>query len=88
MRVKFEKGKKYKLTPEIAEYYDSVDDGEDNPCIGYHYAIANGTGKFHGCDCWIVNEAGEVHPGLSESPVPVLVEQLETEIATVLIEVE
>lgn len=22
-------------------------------------------------DCWIVNDAGEVHPGMSESPVPV-----------------
>lgn len=88
MIVKFEKGKKYKLMPEQQEYFDSIDDGKGNPCVGYHYAIAAMTGKFYCCDCWIVNKEGEVHPGLLNSPVPVRADHLETETTTILCEVE
>lgn len=28
------------------------------------------------CDCWITNAAGEVHPGLAESPVPVRIDDV------------
>ncbi len=50
---------------------------------GYNYAQAYGdcTGMFI-TDCWIVNEHGEIHPGLNEQPVPVRFDSLVAESAT------
>jgi hypothetical protein len=69
--MKFQKGQKYELNQSQKDYYDSIDDGKGNPCIGYHYALAVNTGDYYICDCWIVSKSGAVHPGLNNSPVPV-----------------
>lgn len=69
--MKWKKGQKYELTQPWKDHYDGCDDGEGNPCVGYHYAKAAHTGEFAICDCWIVNDRGRVHPGFCNSPVPV-----------------
>jgi hypothetical protein len=38
---------------------------------GYSYASPVDTGAWQIGDCWIVNKAGEIDPGLNASPVPI-----------------
>jgi hypothetical protein len=62
----FETGMSYQL-----KYPTSYDDefGE-----GYTRVETYGKIECEGMyivDCWVVNEQGEIHPGMTESPVPV-----------------
>ena len=53
---------------------ESFDD-EDEQLVGYRFAVvprdAGVTDKTWLADMWIVNESGEVHPGMNANPVPV-----------------
>lgn len=49
---------------------------DDDLGEGYGFAQVYGQGGepengWYVADCWIVNEAGEVHPGYDQQPVPI-----------------
>lgn len=51
-------------------YHLTYEEGE------YQYCEPTQSG-FTICDCWIVNEHGEVDPGRSQSPVPIRISDCE-----------
>jgi len=60
----FKANTSYKLK-EADRYDDEYGEGFDR------VETYEGTDGCYIADCWIVNEAGEVHPGYNDSPVPV-----------------
>jgi len=63
--MSFESGRTYPLRDPTR--YDDDDFG-----TGYGFARADqGTDGCFIADCWIVDGHGRVHPGYSESPVPI-----------------
>lgn len=51
---------------------------------GQGYAYAQSYGNCDGMiitDCWIVDKDGNIHPGMDESPVPVHIDDVDTEAA-------
>jgi hypothetical protein len=59
--------------------YPLVDPTRYDDDLGEGYAFAHTVENVDGCtivDCWIVNEAGEVHPGYDECAVPIRYEDV------------
>lgn len=68
----FKSGMTYALK-DSSSYDDEYGEG-----YGYAQAYGDCTGMFM-TDCWIVNEQGEIHPGLNDQPVPVRFEDVVAE---------
>lgn len=79
MKRVFESGKTYELNDSWKSYYDEQEDENGELHTGYHYAQIAFDPKgasIYVADCWIVNQKGERHPGFSETPVPVNIDQV------------
>ena len=51
-------------------------DDEHGEGYGRVEVLEGGEGMFI-TDCWVTNDAGEVHPGYAESPVPIQFQDVE-----------
>ena len=67
---RFQSGITYPLK-DPTSYDDEFGEG-----YGYAQAYGNCDGMII-TDCWIVNKAGDIHPGMDECPVPIHIDDLD-----------
>lgn len=72
----FKSNQRYIMNKGWADYYSQVDDSNPD---GKRYEFCKSVSGSKGCyiaDCWMMNKDGNVHPGYSNSPVPMNINSL------------
>ncbi|MFA5571627.1 MAG: hypothetical protein WDA42_00850 [Candidatus Bathyarchaeia archaeon] len=50
----------------------------------YAYYVPVHTGDYSICDCWVTDAYGNTHPGYSNSPVPISIDDLGSPVANLM----